>query len=79
MDGQGVPGLGADLRTDKFVAKSTDTQVADLIEHGVPASHPRNTNHIPMPPKGANPSLTTPDIHDIVSYLRQVQKQQESK
>jgi mono/diheme cytochrome c family protein len=75
MNGQGVPHLGADLRTNKVVAQSTDAQLVSLIEHGIPANDPRNTAHIPMPPKGANPSLTAEDLHDIVSYLRQLQKE----
>jgi mono/diheme cytochrome c family protein len=76
MNGQGVPHLGADLRTNKVVAKSTDVQLVSLIEHGIPANDPRNTSHIPMPPKGANPSLTRQNIQDIVHYLRQLQKEQ---
>jgi mono/diheme cytochrome c family protein len=80
MNGQGVPHLGADLRTSKFVAKSTDEQLVSLIERGIPANDPRNTSHIPMPPKGANPTLTKQNIHDIVFYIRQLQKEQaESK
>ncbi|HLV95353.1 MAG TPA: cytochrome c [Candidatus Acidoferrales bacterium] len=76
MNGQGVPHLGADLQTSKFVGKSTDTQLVSLIEHGIPANDPRNTSHIPMPPKGANPSLTRQDIQGIVLYLRELQKEQ---
>jgi mono/diheme cytochrome c family protein len=75
MNGQGVPHLGADLQTSKFVAKATDGQLVSLIEHGIPANDPRNTSHIPMPPKGANPSLTTQDIQQIVLYIRQLQKE----
>lgn len=74
MNGQGVPHLGADLRTSHHVAKSTDAQLESLIEHGVPASSPLNTSHVPMPPKGANPSLNHQDIHDIVLYIRQLEE-----
>lgn len=74
MNGQGVPHLGADLQTNKHVAKSTDAQLESLIEHGVPATSPLNTSHVPMPPKGANPSLNQQDIHDIVLYIRELQK-----
>jgi mono/diheme cytochrome c family protein len=74
-NGQGVPHLGADLQSSKLVAKSTDEQLASLIEKGIPADDPRNTSHIPMPPKGANPTLTKQDIQDIVLYIRQVQKE----
>lgn len=75
MSGQGVPHLGADLQNNKFVAKETDAQLVSLIEHGIPANDPRNVSHIPMPPKGANPSLTTQDIQQIVLYIRQLQKE----
>jgi len=74
MNGQGVPHLGADLQTSEHVAKSTDAQLESLIEHGVPASSPLNTSHVPMPPRGANPSLNQQDIHDIVLYIRELQK-----
>lgn len=74
QNGQGVPHLGADLQTSKRVAKSTNAQLAVLIEHGIPASDPQNTSHVPMPPKGANPAMTAQDVRDIVLYLRHLQK-----
>ncbi len=74
MDGQGLPNLGADLQTSKLVATSSDNRLVALIEDGVPANAPINKSHIAMPPKGANPSLTTQDIRDIVAYIRQLQK-----
>jgi mono/diheme cytochrome c family protein len=73
QNGEGVPHLGADLRTDKVVAKSTDAQLVALIEHGIPASDSRNKSHVPMPPKGANPALTKQSIEDIVLYIRQLE------
>lgn len=79
MNGQGVPNLGANLQTSKLVATSSDNQLVSLIEHGVPANSPINKSHIPMPPKGANASLTTQDIHDIVAYIRQLQKTHKGK
>lgn len=79
MNGQGVPNLGADLQTSKLVATSPDSRLVSLIENGVPATSPINKSHIPMPPKGANPSLTTQDIHDIVAYVRQLQKTHKGK
>ncbi|HEX5422313.1 MAG TPA: cytochrome c [Candidatus Acidoferrales bacterium] len=79
MNGQGVPNLGANLQTSKLVATSSDNQLVSLIEHGVPANSPINKSRIPMPPKGANASLTTQDIHDIVAYIRQLQKTHKGK
>ncbi|HTU32447.1 MAG TPA: cytochrome c [Candidatus Acidoferrum sp.] len=79
MNGQGVPNLGADLQTSKLVATSSDNRLVALIQDGVPANSAINKSHIPMPPKGANPSLTTQDIHDIVAYIRQLQKTHKGK
>lgn len=79
MNGQGVPNLGADLQTSKLVATSSDNRLVSLIQDGVPANSPINKSHIPMPPKGANASLTTQDIHDIVAYIRQLQKTHKGK
>lgn len=74
LEGQGVPHLGADLQTNKFVASSTDAQVVAFIEQGISASDPANTMHVAMPPKGGNPALTTQDLYDIVAFLRQIDK-----
>jgi mono/diheme cytochrome c family protein len=79
MTGQGVPHLGADLQTSKLVARSSDNRLVALIEDGVPATSPINKSHVPMPPKGANPSLTTENIRDIVAYIRQLQKTHKGK
>lgn len=79
MSGQGVPHLGADLQTSKLVATSSDNRLVALIEDGVPATSPINKSHIAMPPKGENASLTTPDIRDIVAYIRQLQKTHKRK
>lgn len=72
--GQGLPNLGGDLQTSKFVAHSTDAQVVALIEAGVPTTNPLNKTNMSMPPKGGNPALTEQDLYDIVSYIRQLQK-----
>lgn len=74
MHAQGVPHLGADLQTSKFVAGSTDAQLVTFIEQGRAASDPQNKSHVAMPPKGGNPALTTRDLYDIVAFLRQIQK-----
>lgn len=79
MNGQGVPNLGADLQTSKLVATSSDNRLVALIEDGVPANSPINKSHIAMPPKGANVSLTTQDIREIVAYIRQLQKTHKHK
>jgi mono/diheme cytochrome c family protein len=73
--GQGIPHLGKDLQTSKFVAGLNDAQLADFITQGRAVNDPLNTTHVPMPPKGGNPALSTQDIADIVAYLRQLQQQ----
>lgn len=77
MHGQGVPHLGADLQTSKFVASSTDAQLVAFIEQGRAASDPMNKMHVAMPPKGGNPALSTQDLYDIVAFLREIQKKRE--
>lgn len=72
--GQGVPHLGADLQTSRFVASSTDAQLVAFIEQGRSADDPVNTMHVAMPPKGGNPALTTQNLYDIVAFIRQIQK-----
>jgi mono/diheme cytochrome c family protein len=71
--GQGVPHLGKDLQTSQFVSGLNDFQLADFITEGRAVNDPSNTTHVPMPPKGGNPALSSQDIADIVAYLRQLQ------
>lgn len=73
--GQGVPHLGKDLQTSKFVAGLSDSQLVDFISQGRPTSDPLNTTHVAMPPKGGNPALSSQDITDIVAYLRELQRE----
>lgn len=74
MQGQGVPHLGADLQTSRFVGTSSDAQLVAFIEQGRAASDPMNKMRVAMPPKGGNPALTTQDLYDIVAFLREMQK-----
>jgi mono/diheme cytochrome c family protein len=73
--GQGIPHLGKDLQTSKFVEGSSDAQLVDFIIQGRAADDPLNTSHVAMPPKGGNSALTTQDLRDIVAYIRQLQNQ----
>ena len=76
--GQGVPHLGKDLQTSQFVAGLNDTQLVDFITQGRAVTDPLNTTHVPMPPKGGNPALSSQDLSDIVAYVRQLQKEHET-
>ena len=73
--GQGIPHLGKDLQTSKFVAGLSDDQLVDFLTQGRAANDPLNTTHVPMPPKGGNPALSAQDLRDIVACLRQLQQQ----
>lgn len=74
MQGQGVPHLGVDLQTSKFVTQKTDAQLVAFITQGRAANDPLNTTHVAMPPKGGNPALNPQNLADIVAYVRQMQK-----
>jgi mono/diheme cytochrome c family protein len=76
--GQGVPHLGKDLQTSQFLGGLNDTQLADFITQGRPVTDPLNTTHVPMPPKGGNPALSSQDISDIIAYVRQLQKEHQT-
>ena len=70
--GEGVPGLGKDLITSKFVAEKTDDQLVEFIKAGRAPNDPLNTTGIAMPPKGGNPALTDQDLYNIVAYIRSI-------
>ena len=73
--GQGIPHLGSDLQTSKFLVGLSDDQLVAFITQGRAVNDSLNTTHVAMPPKGGNPALTTQDLRDIVAYLRQLQQQ----
>ena len=74
-DAKGLPGLGKDLTTSKFVAEQTDKQLIDFIKKGRPASDPANTNKVDMPPKGGNPALTETDLTNLIAFVRSIHTQ----
>lgn len=73
--GQGLPHLGKDLQTSRFVGGLNDEALANFVEHGRPVDDPLNTTHVPMPPRGGNPALSDQDIRDIVAFVRQLQQE----
>ena len=72
-DGTGIPNLGKNLVGSEFIANIGDSDLADLIKIGRPASDPANTTGIDMPPKGGNPALTSEKIDGLVAYIRSLQ------
>lgn len=74
MDAKGLPKLGKDLITSKFVAEKSDAQLLAFVKKGRSVTDPLNTTGVAMPPKGGNTALTDPQILDIISYIRQLRK-----
>jgi hypothetical protein len=56
------------------VRKASDDQLVDLLHKGREAKDPLNTTGVLMPPKGGNPALTEKDLHDVVLYVRTLNK-----
>jgi disulfide bond formation protein DsbB len=75
MAGEGIPGLGKDMRTSQFIAGKTDQELVKFIKVGRDPSDPLNTTGVAMPPKGGNPALNDDDLYDIVSYIRTLQQE----
>ena len=71
-DGKGLPKLGKDLTTSKFVTDKSDAELFKFIEVGRLATDPLNTTGVAMPPKGGNPAFTDQQIMDVISYVRQI-------
>lgn len=72
MDAKGLPKLGKDLTTSKFVVEKTDPQMIEFLKQGRLATDPLNTTGVAMPPKGGNPAFNDQQLMDIVSYLREI-------
>ncbi len=69
-DAKGMPGLGKDMTTSAFVAESTDAELVEFIVRGRAVDDPLNTTGVPMPPNGANPTLTEADLQLVVEFIR---------
>ncbi|KAB2965500.1 MAG: cytochrome c [Thermoanaerobaculia bacterium] len=72
--GQGIRGLGPDLRGNAFVASRPDADLVRFLEVGRRASDPGNKTRIDMPPRGGNPGLTDADLAAIVAWLRALER-----
>ncbi len=73
--GEGIPGLGKDMKTSQFIAGKTDHELVEFIKVGRDPSDPLNTTGVAMPPKGGNPALSNDDLYDIVSYIRTLRQE----
>jgi disulfide bond formation protein DsbB len=65
-----MPGLGKDMTTSEFVRSKSDAELVEFIKRGRPIDDPLNTTGVPMPPMGANPTLTDAEILAIVRFIR---------
>lgn len=74
--GAGIPGLGAPLRSSKFVAARNDDQLATFIKSGRQPFDPDTVLHLTMPPKGGNPALSDTDIRDVIAFVRTLQQEE---
>jgi disulfide bond formation protein DsbB len=72
MDAKGLPKLGKDLTTSKFVVEKTDLELLAFLKQGRLATDPLNTTGVAMPPKGGNPAFNDQQLMDIISYLRKI-------
>jgi cytochrome c5 len=75
---QGLPHQGVDLRVSKFVSALSDTQLVEFLKTGRQPKDPKSQRGLLMPPRGGNTSLIDPELHDIVAFLREVQKPMQS-
>lgn len=67
--GQGVPGFSQDMNQSQLITSQTDQELVEFIKvGGLPGEA------LVMPPKGGIPSLTDPNLVDIVAYIRSLQE-----
>ncbi len=65
--GSQIPGLDYGLNDSEWLAKSSDTDIFDVIRNGRAGDHPDNISGINMPGFG---QLSDQEIYDVVAYLR---------
>jgi cytochrome c oxidase subunit 3 len=74
LSGQGMPGLGKDMRKSTFIAGLDDSGLLAFVKHGRLPSDKLNTTGKLMPPRGGNPLLSDQDLMDIIANVRGIQK-----
>ncbi len=72
--GMGLPHQGAPLAASAFVSMGTDQQVMQMIKIGRTPEDPKSVMHLPMPAKGGYSNLTDANLHDVVAYIRTLEK-----
>jgi len=74
--GAGIPGVGAPLRTSKFVATHSDDQLLSFIKVGRQPFDADTVLHLTMPPRGGNPALSDSALRDVIAFVRTLQKEE---
>jgi disulfide bond formation protein DsbB len=71
-NGEGVQGLGKDMRHSEFIASLSDEELLAFLKVGRDMSDPLNTTGVAMPPKGGNPALSDEQMLDIIAFMRSI-------
>ncbi len=72
--GVGIEGLGKDWTNSTFIASHTDDELVAFLKVGRPLDDPLSDGIAVMPPKGGDPTLTDDDLHNVVAFMRTIDK-----
>ncbi len=70
--GQGMPGLGKDMRNSKFIQERQEPELVEFLKAGRLPTDPLSTTGRLMPPRGGNPALTDQDLADIAAFVKEI-------
>ncbi len=73
--GQGMPGLGRDIRNSEFIQQKDEQTLVDFLIEGRLPGDPLNTTGKLMPARGGNLALTDQDLGDVAAYIKKMQDQ----
>lgn len=71
--GQGMPGLGRDIRDSEFIQTKSEAELVKFLQVGRMPGDPLNTTGKMMPARGGNPAITDQDLADIASWMKEFQ------
>lgn len=75
-DGGGIPNMGANLRTSRFVAGKSDQDLLAFVQRGRMPTDPETVLKLSMPARGGNPALDDQKLYDIITHIRTLQNGQ---
>jgi disulfide bond formation protein DsbB len=70
-----MPHRGANLRDSTFIAARDDRQLMAFIKKGRLPGDADSVDGLFMPPRGGNPALDDAHLAQIVTILRQIQRE----